>query len=416
MTERQHAAYGASNAHRWLVCHASIKEAAKAPPRPSSRAAREGTAAHALLEHCLKTGVWDARPYIGQAIDPEFPIDDMMARGVNTCLDLVWRILAENPGAELHVENQFEIPSLAAPGQVYGHCDICIFVPSNGWLIVIDFKYGYDVVDVKGNPQCLHYGTGAFFSGRFQNVQALTTWICQPRAYGTGVTEYHTYSVQEVYDFYARVEQAVADSKAENPTYAPSRERCKYCPANTTCAAARSAALVTFGFNDVKQVGEAVIPAPQDVDIPTMAHVLAHADMLRGWLDAYETHAKELLLQGVFIPGQKLVEAKQNRAWHGEEEQVAAALMRLIGLTWDEVMPRGLIPVTEAEKLAVDAYKARAPRGQKMEAAKAAREALAFLTHKPKAPTYTMASESDPRPAVNPVKQMFAGVVPSSSS
>lgn len=58
---------GPSGAHRWMVCPGS-ERLSQGMPDGSSKYAIEGTAAHALAEQCLLSGL-DPLDFVGQDIE-----------------------------------------------------------------------------------------------------------------------------------------------------------------------------------------------------------------------------------------------------------------------------------------------------------------------------------------------------------
>ncbi len=106
-----HSTFGGSIADRWMNCAGSTALVASVPPRASSAYASEGTAAHALAEHCLKQGEWSSHFYVDQPFDYDdhgetktiVPTKEM-TDAVNVYLDAVNAELAFAPDAELYVE------------------------------------------------------------------------------------------------------------------------------------------------------------------------------------------------------------------------------------------------------------------------------------------------------------------------
>ena len=93
---------------------------------------------------------------------------------------------------------------------------------------------------------------------------------------------------------------------------------------------------------------------PDLVKIPPLSDselvwVLEQISVLRAWASAVEAEALTRLLRGRGLPGYKLVEGRANRAWSSESNAEKALLE--FGLPIDEVAPRSLVSVAQAEKV-----------------------------------------------------------------
>src|SRR3546814_1945725 len=118
MSPTAHAVLGASSSHRWFNCPGSIR-ASEGMPNTSSVFAREGTAAHALAEHCLSHG-FDTGRFLdwGIAVDGTLVdrpndtsdlvmVDEEMVEAVQVFLDTIRRDY--KPGDVLVVEQRFDL-------------------------------------------------------------------------------------------------------------------------------------------------------------------------------------------------------------------------------------------------------------------------------------------------------------------
>ena len=99
-----HAKLSPSSSDRWLACPASILRAPETEEE-ASEYALEGTAAHALAEHCLRKGI-TAAAAVFPADHAAFDSAEMRAH-VQTYLDYVKGQMV--PGAELFVEQKLQI-------------------------------------------------------------------------------------------------------------------------------------------------------------------------------------------------------------------------------------------------------------------------------------------------------------------
>ena len=421
---REHAKYGGSSAARYFSCHASVKLAGVVPNVRRSRWSREGTAAHELLEDCLKNDCFDASlgsaiyGYDGEALGTPEKVQEAVD-SVQTVLDYVAEIIATFPDAKLYFEHAFQIPSVD-PDNTWGTNDILIHVPSLNWVYVIDFKHGEGiVVEVENNKQLLYYGTGAYYSDDIPGAQdcMYILVIIQPRAvHKRGPVRDWVVPAERLRDFLSEINHAITQCEQPNPTFHPSRENCQFCDGKPACPAAEAKALqvVKSTFATVKDVPREPLPDPRELSIERISWILDNKKALTDWLESIETFAFDYAMSGGTLFNRKLVETYGKRQWpktKDEQYATAAALMRLVGTTdWDEVFPRKFITITDAEAKVKAKFRQDAPRGQKKFAAEEATKALAALTHKESSGTLTLVPITDPRPAVDRAQQTFASV------
>lgn len=177
-----HAMLSPSASDRWIACPGSVSACAVLPQRPSSKFAAEGTAAHSLLELCLRLDQ-DPDQFLGLEIEPGFVVSEEMAAAVGAGVDWVRATMAENPSLRLHIEIRVK------PGPLFGlHNGECegtadIILEDGRLCIVADYKHGAGVfVEVKDNSQLKLYAAGARErnGGPFFKYQMV---IIQPRNY-----------------------------------------------------------------------------------------------------------------------------------------------------------------------------------------------------------------------------------------
>jgi hypothetical protein len=158
---------------------------------------------------------------------------------------------------------------------------------------------------------------------------------------------------------------------------------------------------------------ELPLPAPVDLGLDRIAHILNHADALTTWLKAIESYAKEQLRLGKKVPGYKLVEAQGRRRWiESDVERMAFRLCEASGraLSEEQFTRTELVGILEAEEMLAAEARRRAPKGQQAKAARDARERMAFLTLRESSGNLTMVPEHDSRPAADRSATVFRGV------
>ena len=139
----QHAACSPSSAAMWLNCPASVT-LTKDMTRPSSKYAREGTAAHAVAEMTLNGDIF--LPDKVTVEGDEYVVSPGMCRALNPYIGYVQGLRAL-PGATVLLEKRLVVPDTG--GMVWGTLDCGVHVWDE--LYVADLKFGKGVaVDPAG--------------------------------------------------------------------------------------------------------------------------------------------------------------------------------------------------------------------------------------------------------------------------
>jgi hypothetical protein len=343
-----------------------------------------------------------------------------MIAAVKVAVDYVQDILDDYPDAILVVEQEFQIPSLAAPDEVWGINDICIYIPSMRLLYVIDYKHGAGVpVETIGNEQVRGYGIGALHSHPEWGVDTVALVIIQPRIFNFKLPIPEEWvSETEIWAFRDKIDDAIRAAQEPDAPLVVGEKQCFFCPAKATCPARQQQMLTVAGetFGDVQQVTPAALAAAETLTPDRLAYILDAGDLVRDYIEAVRAEAFRRAMAGTHIPGRKVVEAQARRSWEkaGSEQenaQTAVELFRISGLPPDKFMETKLVGITEAEKLMKDAVRERATKGKKKEAVEEAVAKMAFLTTKKSSGTLSLVAEDDPRPGKNMATEAFSGAV-----
>lgn len=348
-----HSTLGGSSAERWISCPGSIRLAAELPSsvvERSSRAAAEGTAAHQLLEWCLKSDKSpDEFPMKEIAVKDwpkeRFEVDDEMKDAVQVCLDLVAEIPRRVGPMELFVEKH--VKPLPERDDIWGTADVRL-LENFGELHVIDYKHGKGhLVDVECNPQLMFYGLGALESLReegYDDVTKVVLWIVQPRGRSIGgeITEpcsgfsveelqalsesgvRHWATTVEELDHFAGVLRAAAQRTEEPDAPLVSGDHCTFCPAKAVCPTLESDVLALFGepeFSD--SVALADPPRHDPARIGKLLGIVERWDL---FVRALKDLAQRMAEDGQDVAGWKLVRKRSNRRWKVDEAEVLARL------------------------------------------------------------------------------------------
>tara|TARA_R110000868_G_scaffold19939_2_gene85015 strand:- start:24 stop:1220 length:1197 start_codon:yes stop_codon:yes gene_type:complete len=380
-----------------MACPGSVVLEAAYPDK-SSIYADEGTAAHTLAAFCLTDNL-SPETYISEVIhvgSRQFTVDKTMAGHIANYVKFV-RELAE--GNTLLVERKVPIGHLTGEGGATGTADTVIIKASERNLTVVDLKYGMGVqVDASENPQLQMYALGAYEAyGVLADFDTVSMYIHMPRLNYVG--EYHI-SVAELLAFGEDVKLAAyhvgdaqdTDLTTEPPSeyLRPGEKQCRFCKAKATCPALLAEVSGIVGGEPATAADFAQflpIDAGEGVGDNYLSVAMDKVGLVEDWCKAVRAETERRLLQGMKVPGYKLVEGKQgNRAWvHADKAEEALKAMRL---KQDEMYDKKLISPTAAEKL----LKTKPDKWQKLEE---------LITRAPGKPSVALATDKRPELAVH---------------
>jgi hypothetical protein len=318
-----------------MACPGSIEAEAEFPNETSSYAA-EGTAAHALAEHCLRTDC-DAASQIGETFESH-TVDAAMAEAVQSYLDYVRAL----PG-DLLVEERLDL-SAYIPGS-FGTGDA--IVVDDDTITVVDLKFGKGVrVGAEDNPQAMLYGVGALdafgFLGDFEHVKLS---IVQPRL--DHVSE-HVMRVDALLDWAVNeVRQAANSALMPGAERVPGEKQCRFCRAKGTCRALAAHSLKTVMDGFEPQFAPIKLKGVDDLSIEEVATLLPQFDLITTWIKSVQAHAIGAAERGEIVPGYKLVNGLARRTW-ADEDAAGKALQRKLGAK--AAWRKSPITITDAEK------------------------------------------------------------------
>jgi hypothetical protein len=226
-----HAACSPSSASMWLACPASVT-LTKDMTRPSSRYAREGTAAHAVAEMTLAGDIF--LPDKVAIEGDEYVVSPGMCRALNHYVTHV-QTLQALPGALWVLEKRLAVPNTL--GMVWGTLDCGVYVPDFYDLHVVDLKFGKGhIVDPDG-PQLKLYALAlAGYFKEYDSSTRVTLTICQPRA-GDQPIRSHVMLLADLVDWRNQVVlPAVERISLGDPTEVAG-PHCRWCVRKTMCPA-----------------------------------------------------------------------------------------------------------------------------------------------------------------------------------
>lgn len=368
----EHAILSASSSHRWLECTPSARLELEFEDY-ESKAAKEGTAAHALAEHKLKRKLKmrSDRPI------SEFNDEDMELY-TDDYSDYVFEHYTKakryDENAQIFIEQKLDFSCYVPDG--FGTGDAVII--SKGKIQIIDLKYGQGVlVNAEHNSQMMLYALGALKKfGKEYDIKKVRMVIFQPRRENVSVWETTVTQLKKWADKKLKPRAEMAYKGTGN--YQPG-SHCQFCKAATKCRA-RAEEKLKLAREEFKMP-----PLLSDAEIEAM---LTKIPDIKKWIEEIWDYATSEAVKGnKSWAGFKVVEGKSNRKYVDEKEVAKAC----INAGYNDIYVKKLITITEMEKL----------MGKKEFAS-----VLGTLIEKP-AGKPTLVEESDKRPAIVTVQKEF---------
>lgn len=226
----QHAACSPSSAAMWLACPASVTMT-KDMTRPSSRYAKEGTAAHAVAEMTLNGDIF--LPDKITVEGDEYIVSPGMCRALNPYVTHV-EFLKAHKGSKIFLERRIKVPNTR--NMVWGTLD-CGVQTLIGDLHVVDLKFGKGHLVHPDGPQLKFYALGLAWLLDMEAADAVVTLtICQPRV-GDEPIRSHVTTLGELWQWQDFEVTPALDRIASGDTSENAGPHCRWCVRKTACQA-----------------------------------------------------------------------------------------------------------------------------------------------------------------------------------
>jgi hypothetical protein len=331
-------------------------------------AARQGTAAHALLEHWVS----GEKGPVPKEVDG-VKITKEIRDSAKTACDEVHKLIDLAKGADVYTE--YVVTARQASRELWGTADIILDAQNGLW--VIDFKNGIGVeVEVEDNPQLSIYGLGALAD--FGRGRDLLLVIIQPRARSGRTVKVQTILAADLEEWERkwvdRIKKAIDKigmfrALPTGQRFSPG-DHCRWCPGAHMCPAIIEQMVVSTAIDASAKV--------QDLSSVALFEIFAHKKQIEDVLKLSEQYAINQATQGRPPVGYKLVNKTTRRKWLDEKKVIEALGEK--GLDVNELTVEKLKSISIIEKAA----------GKKF-----------VDTHTVKSsPGYTLAPEDDKRAAI----------------
>jgi len=367
---------GGSTAKRVIACPGSVKLVQQMPPRPSSRYADEGTLCHTIMEAVLTQ---DCQPeeFIGQTLNDVTVTAELIKTKIWPALEALDLI---DPGRKMTYECEAVVGFGDALPGVFGSADLVGRIDDTA--VVLDWKFGDGVdVAVEENPQAMFYAAAAMRTPKvawaFKGVTHIDCVIVQPTA--AKPVKWWRITPHRIRDFERQLFAAVKEALGPDPSM-QTGDHCRWCAAKPICPLLTGA------------VDRALKTSLQNIDAARLGEMLEQAPLIEEYLASARALAEQMLVEGIPVPGFKMVQKRAIRQWVNDDE-AKAALSRL-GLDDTELTVTKLVSPAQAEK---------ALKKRKIELPDELVVAVSTGT--------TLAPEKDPRPAAVQIGRQLAAAL-----
>lgn len=331
----EHALLSASSSHRWLHCTPSAR-LEESFSDTTSFAAAEGTAAHALSEHKLRTFLKLKTQKPTSNYDSQ-ELEQYTDVYIEYACELIAEAHARSSDPIALIEQRLDYSHYVPGG--FGTGDLVIV--ADGLLDVVDLKYGKGVrVSAEDNPQLKLYALGALaLYDDLYDIQTARMTICQPRLDNFSTFEL---TVDELTKWAETELRPRAELAIKGTGEFVSGEHCRFCKARSTCRARteRNLELAKLDFK---------LPALLTDD--EIVKVLPQAIELKAWAkDIWEYAEGEALAGRKKWPGYKLIESTSKRKYK-DESKIAENVLATGDFREDEIYTKSLLGITAMTQL-----------------------------------------------------------------
>jgi hypothetical protein len=304
------------------------------PPQETNAAAEEGTAAGEYLQYLLENNMME-------------PTATHAKNGVRFDDDIKFfmreqaeMIRERAQGNNIRCEQRIDWKSRSGI-LISGSYDVGYAVDDT--LYIDDLKYGWGIVEVKGNWQLLGYAIGEVIR-RGQAFKKIVLTIRQPRPHHElGPIREWVLTYDDLLQWKEKIDYRL-DQIANGDQTLTTSDRCKYCPAGAVCPALSKAM-----YKSVEVVNEFIQDNIDDKELSAQLDLLARVtEVLKIRTDSLNALAIDRVKHGRVIPNY-ITEARYgDRKWKSSvTPQVVEAL------TGKRITTEQMLSPAQAEKVGI---------------------------------------------------------------
>lgn len=313
-----HSPVGASSMYRVIACAGSVNMS-RGVEDDESDFAKEGTAAHAVGECCLKND-WEPWEYIGLPVEGQM-VTTEMANAVAYYVNTIKEWFPERTPDNSWVERRFHCPTIHP--LFFGTSDFAYAYLRMRRLHVVDYKHGAGiVVEAENNPQGMYYACGILEELElWDDIDEVVIHIVQPRGWHIdGQHRTWRVSTDALVEWLEDVcVPAMKRALVSRDTVAG--EHCRFCPARSRqCPALMEAMAELEELMKMALKDEKGAEALTDAQLGRLLELKQLGAIV---FKAAEKVAHGRLSAGKEVPGVKLVAARTNRVFKDGAEAAA---------------------------------------------------------------------------------------------
>lgn len=327
----QHAFLAPSAAARWVQCPGSARMEAQYPEQGDQQAAREGIAAHWVMEFLMSDVLNMAKPCIGGQTPNGVYITREIWESGETIFEDVVNTLGPNWRSMAIVERRVNIPRVH-PSLNWGTPDVRAWTAAGDrrTLRVWDLKHGHKHVDVYENWQLLDYAAGCMTEANewaqangqpaFPETHVdIVLRVVQPRSYHRdGPIREWRLTAEELRSYVFRLSMAADEAAGDNPPLKPHPDACENCSARHACPALQAAA---YRAVDISMQAQALDLPPAALGLEARLLTDARA-LLDARLSGLEEQIRSNYRNGVNVPHWTLVPGSARVKWSKPDAEV----------------------------------------------------------------------------------------------
>lgn len=359
-----HALLSPSSAHAWRICAGMptlLRRIVNPLPRDDT-ASREGTAAHWAAAEMLA----DRMVAEGQITPDGVVLTAEMLQSAELFVDTVRQVLDRATSRPTPTNHGIEQRLAGYGPDRFGTPDAWLWDVNGQVLDIVDFKHGFDIVEVFENWQALDYAGMLRQQLQLPDTARVRITIVQPRApHRDGPVRTWTTTIGALHTYWHQLDMAADEATSATPQLRPN-PACRRCDARHECPA-----LQVDAYRSAQVSAEAMPLALSDEALGLeIAHLTDAAERLKGRLSGLQAQADAALRGGRRVPGWTLEPGQTRLAWTVPVVQIKAlGLMAGKPLVTEEpitpTQARALLKGTPHVAV-VDAMSARPPAAMKL--------------------------------------------------
>lgn len=320
-----------SDANHWVRCAQWSDLTNRLPPSEDSDAAREGTAAHHVMERAMRGEM----SMIGQTAPNGVAVTQEMIDGANL-------LLAHLPaGAEFYTETT--VRATAVSEACDGRLDVLALDRAAKYVRIYDYKFGHRLVDETDHWPLVLYAQGVRELFNLSDEFRYELTIVQPRrSTAGGLVRNRSITSADLDHLVSVAARAAAALRPGSPLAATPGTWCRTCPRRHACRA----------LQDVSEFDESSTAEPRVLDAHSVGVELTLLRQLQDRLEArisgLEAHATAMIRAGRAVSGWTLGPANTRERWQIPATQVIE-IGKMLGANFAK--PQEAITPNQARKL-----------------------------------------------------------------